>query len=196
MASPEIHVIAGPNGAGKTSFARKYLPVGLEFVNADEIAQGLARDLPRNREMQAGREALTRFSRLAQQGASFAVETTLAGSGLGPRLRRMKAQGYRIFLYYVWLRRADLAVARVAARVRDSGHHIPEVVIRERYRKGMANLFVSYFSFADVCYIYDNSDAPPPQLIAKREQGMKLLIVNHRIWAQLRRKARHVQQNR
>lgn len=37
----EILVIAGPNGEGKSTCASKFLPDGLEFLNADEIAVGL-----------------------------------------------------------------------------------------------------------------------------------------------------------
>ena len=37
----------------------------------------------------------------------------------------MEAAGYRIELFYLWLPGADLAVARVANRVSQSGHGVP-----------------------------------------------------------------------
>jgi len=43
--SKRILMIAGPNGAGKTTIASRLipdLPILYEFINADEIARGLA----------------------------------------------------------------------------------------------------------------------------------------------------------
>jgi predicted ABC-type ATPase len=49
---PSIYIIAGPNGVGKTTFAREFLPNYANcrnFINADLIAQGIARFRPRQR---------------------------------------------------------------------------------------------------------------------------------------------------
>jgi len=45
MSMKDVIVIGGPNGAGKTTAASRLLPITLdlhEFLNADEIARGLA----------------------------------------------------------------------------------------------------------------------------------------------------------
>ena len=45
MEKPKIWILAGPNGAGKTTFARENFPELIKttrFLNADDIAQGLA----------------------------------------------------------------------------------------------------------------------------------------------------------
>ena len=52
--SPEILVIAGPNGAGKSTCASKYLPAGMAFLNADEVAKGLPGYPSPSADMQAG----------------------------------------------------------------------------------------------------------------------------------------------
>jgi len=40
---PILIAVAGPNGAGKTTFYHAHLrPAGLRFINADEMARGLA----------------------------------------------------------------------------------------------------------------------------------------------------------
>jgi hypothetical protein len=41
----------------------------------------------------------------------------------------------------IWLVNADLAVARVAERVSQGGHAIPEATIRQRYHRGIRNFF-------------------------------------------------------
>jgi cytidylate kinase len=65
---PSVILIAGPNGAGKTTFGDEYLSAderGFEFVNADEIARGLAArdELPRS-EVLAARAMLRRVDEL------------------------------------------------------------------------------------------------------------------------------------
>ena len=70
--------------------------------------------------------------RLAR-GDNFALESTLASRSLAPFIVRCKAAGYKFTLIYVWLRDEDLAVQRVAQRVKSGGHDIPGDVIRRRY---------------------------------------------------------------
>ena len=59
-----------------------------------------------------------------------------------PYLRRIalwRAQGYRVSLFFLALPNAEIAIARVAARVRQGGHDIPEHVICRRFAKGWYN---------------------------------------------------------
>ncbi|HEX8463383.1 MAG TPA: AAA family ATPase, partial [Abditibacterium sp.] len=135
---PDLYIIAGPNGAGKTTTALRVFPrLGVTaFVNADIIAQGLS---PLNVELaarDAGRIMLSEMERHLAAGDDFALETTLASRTLAPFVRRCKENGYRFILIYVWLESSDLAVNRVAKRVRAGGHNIPEDVIRRRYERG------------------------------------------------------------
>ena len=55
----------------------------------------------------------------------------------------MKANGYRLELFFLWLPDADLAVARVVNRVSQGGHGVPEETIRRRFEAGLRNS-VSY----------------------------------------------------
>jgi predicted ABC-type ATPase len=62
----KIVIIAGPNGAGKTMFAREFLPneAGYPvFVNADQIAAGIAPFQPESAAFRAGRLMLEEISR-------------------------------------------------------------------------------------------------------------------------------------
>jgi predicted ABC-type ATPase len=136
--APTVVVLAGPNGAGKTTAARTLLAGTLElmtYVNADVIAQGLSGFNPESMAMEAGRIMLRRLHSLVEQRISFAFETTLAGRAYSRWLRSIRETGYAIHLVYFWLTNPDLAVARVAERVRMGGHDIPEETIRTRYRE-------------------------------------------------------------
>ena len=153
--SPEsvkkIFIIAGPNGAGKTTFAREFLPdeAGcLQFVNADLIAAGLSPFAPEAAAFQAGRLMLTQIADHVAHGRSFALETTLSGLG------------YAVSLHFLALPNPEVAIERVAQRVRQGGHNIPEAVIRRRFASGKANL-ARYCALVDDWDVYDNSGAQP-----------------------------------
>ena len=70
-------------------------------------------------------------------------------------------------LVYLWLPSADLAVARVADRVRMGGHHVPEETIRRRYHAGLRNFFRLYMPLATKWQMFDNSHETEMRLIAK-----------------------------
>jgi len=128
VTSPGVVVLGGPNGAGKSTAAPRLLRGSLkveEFVNADTLAQGLSAFRPEDVALEAGRITLKRLDGLALQGKSFAFESTLSSHTLGRRLSRLKAEGYNVHIVYLWLPTADLAVARVAERVRAGGHDVP-----------------------------------------------------------------------
>ena len=174
MADKQIFVIAGPNGAGKTTFAMRHLRSevpGLHFVNADLIAAGLSPlDRGAGVEAAAGRLMLAEINRLAAQGRSFAFETTLAGRCYLRRIDHWRRDGYRVVLVFLSLGSPEDAVRRVAERVRQGGHRVPEDVIRRRFDAGLRNLREHYTGRADEWRALDNTGPAP--LIA--EQGLNL----------------------
>ena len=84
---------------------------------------------------------LERMDDLAERRQIFAFETTLAARSYARRIADWRGQGYCFQLYYFWLPSADLAVQRVADRVQQGGHHVPEETIRRRYRHSFRNLY-------------------------------------------------------
>jgi predicted ABC-type ATPase len=160
---PNLYIVAGPNGAGKSTFASLFLPDFAdcrEFVNADLIAAGLSPFNPEGQAIQAGRLMLERIESLAKARIDFGFETTLAGRGWVPLLNGLRAQGYRLNMFFLWLPSPDLAVSRVQERVRAGGHSIPEPVIRRRFARGLKNLSEIYQPIPDACLILDNSVLP------------------------------------
>jgi predicted ABC-type ATPase len=160
-------VIAGPNGAGKTTFAREFLPNEAHcpvFINADLIAAGLSPFSPEQVAIKAGRLMLETMDEYAAQGLDFAFETTLSGRGYARRFQHWQGQGYLISLYFLRLDSPELAIARVAERVRQGGHHVPEAVIRRRFRKGMDLFETVYRPMVDEWMLFDNSGEQPELL--------------------------------
>lgn len=162
--SKKIIIIAGPNGAGKTTFARSFLPSEAScprFINADLIAAGLSPFAPETAAIRAARLMLAEIADCARRGETFAFETTLAGLGYLAHIKRWRAQGYHVSLFFLSLSDADAAVARVAERVRQGGHHIPEDVIRRRFAAGLRNLERAYKSAVDAWAKYDSVGESP-----------------------------------
>jgi predicted ABC-type ATPase len=161
---PKIVIIAGPNGAGKTTFAREFLPHEAncpDFINADLIAAGLSPFKPESAAFRAGRLMLEEINEKVRQRKSFAFETTLSGRAYVKLLRECRANGYHIVLIFLSLPTADMAVTRVAARVIQGGHSVPERDIRRRFDAGLKNFHEVYKQIVDVWTLYDNSDNVP-----------------------------------
>lgn len=113
--------------------------------------------------MQAGRLMLRELDRHFTTRDSFAFETTLSGRGYLRHIKRWQAAGYRVELIFLKLGTAEEAIARVAQRVRQGGHDIPEPVIRRRFSAGLHNLTHHYAPVVDSWALYDNSgEAPLP----------------------------------
>jgi predicted ABC-type ATPase len=165
MAKPKCIVIAGPNGAGKTTFARRYLPEHgvTHFINADLIATGLSPFSPEAAALAAGKLFLRELDRLEKARESFAFETTLSGLVHLTRLKRLKEAGYHTQIAFLKLDTPDLAVRRVASRVRQGGHHVPAKDVERRFHRGWNN-FVQIYSLAvSQWVVYDNTgDEPVP----------------------------------
>ena len=164
---PRCIVIAGPNGAGKTTFAREYLPkvAGvIQFVNADLIAQGLAPLDPGGATMAAGRLLVKEVTRLAAARMDFAFESTLSGLSYAGHLAAWKKEGYRVEIACLRLRSPQLALRRIAARVRQGGHAVPRADVLRRFARGWDHFVRIYRPLADEWAVYDNSGEVPKLL--------------------------------
>jgi len=163
----KIVIIAGPNGAGKTTFAREFLPNEAncpEFINADLIAAGLSPFKPEAAAARAGRLMLAEMDERVRQRRSFAFETTLSGQTYARRISKWLLLGYHVKLIFLSLPSVEMAVARVAARVSQGGHNVPEEVIRRRFKAGLRNFDMVYKALVDAWTLYDNSGSVPKLL--------------------------------
>lgn len=182
---PQVVVLAGPNGAGKTTASRNVLlqTYGVPtFVNPDLIAQGLSGFAPEAAAVEASAIMLRRLRRMGENSEDFSFETTLAARTYAPWLRSLRDAGYFIRLVYLWLSNSDLAVERVASRVRQGGHSIPEPTIRRRYVRSWVNFQTIYQSLADEWLVFDNSDPSGHRLLAWGERGTVMQVSAPEDW--------------
>ena len=179
--NPSLYIVAGPNGAGKTTFAREFLPnyvECLEFVNADLIAGGLSPFYPEKAAIRAGRLMLEQIHLLVDRGIDFGFETTLAGKGYVRLLKDLKERGYRIHLFFLWVRSIDIALERIAERVAQGGHNVPENVVRRRFYRGLPNFLQIYRPLMDFWALFDNSTDSPSMIAFERSRKLKIIDRN------------------
>ena len=172
MTAPRrILIIAGPNGAGKTTFAREFLPQEAhcpDFINADLIAAGLSPFNPEAAALRAGRLMLEEIASRVAQGRGFAFETTLSGRAYARQIPVWRQRGYHVKLIFLSLPSAEMAVARVSARVAQGGHSIADAVVRRRFDAGLCNFHGVYKPLLDAWVLYDNSG--PSRVLIDGEQ--------------------------
>ena len=190
MSKKNVYVIAGPNGSGKTTFARKFLPDYVKcpnFVNADLIAQGLSPFSPRSAAVKAGKLVLQQIYEFAENGVSFAFESTLAGKLYVNLFRELKAKGYELHLFFLWIPDSQLAITRIKDRVAEGGHYVPTEDVQRRFDRSINNFFKLYSPLLNKWMFFDNSDIKP-SLIAKKNNG-GIDVVNEELFQKILHKA-------
>ena len=87
---------------------------------------------------------------------------------------------------FFWLSSPDLAVARVAERVRRGGHGIPAATILRRYQVGLKNFFSLYLPMADTWRVFDNSRVGETRLVVTGQRRQVQVIYEAQVWEQIK----------
>jgi predicted ABC-type ATPase len=133
----------------------------MHFVNADLIAAGLSPLDPPAAQVAAARILLEELDRLAKARVDFAFETTLSGRTYLDRIRNWRESGYVVELVYLKISHVDIALKRVAIRVKQGGHFVPERDVRRRFQRGLINFEDLYKAAVDGWALYDNTGTTP-----------------------------------
>jgi predicted ABC-type ATPase len=156
---PILVAIAGPNGAGKTTFFHAHLAwAGLRFVNADVLAAELAVG-----PYEAARLGHALRRALVERGESFVFETVFSDP-VGDKvafLEEAVGRGYTVVLCFIGLSGPDQSAERVAMRVSQGGHDVPDDKLWSRFPRTLVNLQAAIAQLPHVL-IYDNSDLNVP----------------------------------
>lgn len=186
-------MIAGPNGAGKTTMVSRFIahsPLFYEFLNADEIAKGLAPLHPESVALAASKLMIRRLLELLEKKKNFAFETTASGTNYIKHLKDAKLRGFEIYLMFLWLPSPEQATQRVAERVRQGGHFIPEDTIRRRYFSGIKNILKYYLPLADKALIVDNSEEQSKRIVLRKSMNSQIKIEDENTWKKIQEIAR------
>lgn len=179
LVRPQLWVLAGGNGAGKSNYHERYIsPRGLPFVNADLLARKIAPDSPEVASYEAAQMAAVLRDSLLNQGFSFCYETVFSHPSKIDFIAKAVARQYRVVLVYAHLSTPDLNLARVAQRVAEGGHGVPEDKVLSRIPRTMQHISKA-LRLAERALLYDNSETSQPyQLVAEVREG-KILTVHH-----------------
>ncbi len=156
-------ILAGPNGSGKSSIFEALKPPG-EFVNADVYARRINPEHPEDASLAAGKSVLRRLDELIEKRGNFVYETTLSSNQAITLMRNARQADYQVGLVFVALATADLNVLRVAGRVLQGGHDIPEDIVRRRYDSALVRL-AQAIPLAHETAVYDNTERPTTLLL-------------------------------
>jgi predicted ABC-type ATPase len=177
MHKPRLLVIAGCNGSGKSSFSRSLVPsdsiipfdYDLHFLNRYkslleiDIKEQMAHNL-------ASSDLTTEIEEAWETGKDFAFETNFDNEPMfWPD--QFKARGYELFLIFICLESIDLANKRVAIRVENGGHFVPNFEVERRYNAGFKNLNSVYSQFDFVDILEGSAHGKMPKHIASIENG-------------------------
>ena len=177
-----ITVLAGINGAGKSSVAGAYIrQAGGDYYNPDEFTRSLLHQDPGLDPAEANSLAWTRGKELLErtiaEGGDFVFETTLGANTIPRLLAGAAREGMAVKMFFVGLASVEHHLRRVAARVAEGGHDIPEARIRERWQNSRFNLLHLLPHLAELM-VWDNSaeakNTPAPVLLLHLK-GVKII---------------------
>lgn len=160
---PVLLVLAGVNGAGKSSIGGHIMlrRAGLGWFNPDTCARLLVQaGWPQaEANAQAWQHGVDLIDRALAAGYSHAFETTLGGDTMTAKIAAA-ARTHDVLIWFCGLSSPEQHIARVAARVAEGGHDIPEARIRERWVQAPLNLIGLMPKLSEL-RVYDNSAEAP-----------------------------------
>ena len=184
----QLWLLAGGNGAGKSTFYRTRLaPFGIPFVNADLIARELFPESPEAHSYEAAQIVEEIRNNLLMEGRNFCFETVFSHPTKVDFVGKAKAKalGYQVILVMIHLESYSLNKARVAQRVEEGGHAVPDDKIETRIPR-LLRLIKSIIPLCDYVNLLDNSSADNPfvPVVTVRNGEIEKLLDPLPDWAQ------------
>lgn len=176
-------VFAGNNGSGKSTIRNLIVDrLGISVhIDPDALARGIDPDYPDRGKVSAGKEAIKLARDCIHHKRDFSVETTLAGGNAIRLIREAKANGFEVTMFFVGLNDVRLNIERVAARVRNGGHHIPTEDIIRRQTTSMQNLLTN-LRLIDHLIVIDNSGASGEIVLQAERNALKYRVESLPMW--------------
>lgn len=164
---PRVRLIAGPNGSGKTTLFKtlqKHPDVYFgQYINPDDVADTLKgisignhHIADQERYQIAQKICVGLRDNYLKQNLSLTYESVMSHSSHMDYIRRAKDLGFKPYLYYICINDPLININRVANRVEEGGHSVPENKIVSRYERSLSNL-MGMIKFCHRVYFWDNS---------------------------------------
>lgn len=177
----ELIIIGGPNGSGKTTFAKEFLKDYKHvFLNADEISKELTNDTSRAGNIAAGKEYFKRIEKLKSKNKNIILESTLSGMFLKRLIQEFKKEKYIVKIIFVTLNSPYQCIERIQHRVRFGGHHVADIDVKRRFKRGRWNFWNIYKNMAEDWRLINNTESGF-ELVAVGEKN-KAAITNNNLY--------------
>lgn len=171
---PIVIALAGSNGAGKSTFYECFLAdSGLRFINSDVLAEALSISA-----YEAADIASSLRSALVAQRESF-IFKTVPSDPVGEKVDQFATYtvlGYTVVLIFIQINSSEQSIQRVAMRVSQGGHDVPDEKLRARFGRTRTNLKRAIERLPYVI-VYSNDDLTHPyRLVELYENGKSISI--------------------
>jgi len=158
-------VIGGLNGVGKSTAYSTLSDNEMQMlgkrINVDEIVSSIGDWRDAKVQYMAGKQAVKEIKECLKAGVDFHQETTLSGRTVLNTIKKARARGYSIHLWYIYVATVDIAKERVLARVKNGGHGIPEDIIERRSITSVVG-FKNILQYCNEIRVFDNTLAFNP----------------------------------
>lgn len=159
-----LYLVAGPNGSGKSTLIAnlyKNKQIKANYINADIYVRTIFKYLPteKERNYQAMFYTMDLIKKCASSYRPIIYETVLSHPSKLDIVRQFKDNGFRIFSIFISPNDPHINVERVATRVQEGGHNVPNEKIIERFYRSH-KLKESLKSLSDEYCEIDNSQMP------------------------------------
>ncbi len=155
----QLIIVAGANGSGKTTLSKQVMEVrNYNFLNADEIAKEIDNQVDTKVQLQAGRIFFATLGQWFSEGKSFILESTLSGKYLTKVIEKAKREDYEVTIICVFLESPQECIERIATRVKNGGHHIPDEDVIRRFYRSKKNFWNNYKNIVNDWLLYFNGN--------------------------------------
>ena len=170
---PIVIALAGSNGAGKSTFFESFLAdSGLRFINADVLSASMKVSA-----YEAAELASSLRSALVAQRESFIFETVLSDP-VGEKVEQLASNeelGYTVVLIFIQIDSPEESIKRVAMRVSQGGHDVPDEKLLARFARTQANLKRAIYRLPYVIVYSNDCLAHPYKLVELYEHGKSIM---------------------
>ena len=190
--APWFVLVAGINGAGKSTFSQNSATLvellalssadSIEVLNPDTITRAILKEHPELDLAGANRRAADQCDsvvreRIEAKHGHFVVETVLASDKYKGIVERAQNLGWNILFVYVALASIDESVSRVATRVGQGGHDVPEAKIRKRWPISFGNLPWFWLRVESSLLFLNPPRFGSPKLLAAKQEGWTRILL-------------------
>jgi predicted ABC-type ATPase len=170
-AAPWFVLVGGVNGAGKSTLAQDSSALSvlveqadspLEIINPDKVTQDVRAKRPSISLQEANKQAAVaceeRVDELIRRAShSFAIETVLSTNKYRKRVELARNAGFNVLFIYLVIETVEQSIRRVARRVTQGGHDVPQEKIRKRWALSRANV-PWFWEHASASYVFYNEE--------------------------------------